>query len=258
MFSRERSAIRTKDLYHWCAISGVLLILQVIGEVWHRKFQAVPHLSVFCGLALLLYSVASAAMIYFVSLARPCALYLLAIGSALMTGQMAWHCDSFVAHFKSETLLGLPALQNMMHLDFAFGASPVDFLDTATLFVILFQNCVQSSCLIRLGVRVTAIVSVVQCVVIACWPLVSPNSYPAWFCRIAATGLWTAHLIRSSYVWESDLKRQSQLVDNLQQCVADISKDLQDRQDADSVLNHLLKNTMADAGGCINLFRQWR
>ena len=136
MFSRERSAIRTKDLYHWCAISGVLLILQVIGEVWHRKFQAVPHLSVFCGLALLLYSVASAAMIYFVSLARPCAVYLLAIGSALMTGQMAWHCDSFVAHFKSETLLGLPALQNMMHLDFAFGASPVDFLDTATLFVI--------------------------------------------------------------------------------------------------------------------------
>ena len=92
--------------------------------------------------------------------------------------------------------------------------------------------------------------------VIACWPLVSPNSFPAWLCRVGATGLWTAHLIWSSYVWESDLKRHSQLVDDLQQSVADISKDLQARQDADSVLNHLLKNTMADAGGCIDLFQQ--
>ena len=255
-FSRESCAIRTKDLYYWCAISGVLLILQVIGEVSHGKFQVVPHLSVFCGLVLLLYSVASAATIYFVNLARPYAAYLLAIGSVLMTGQTAWHFDSFVAHFKSEILLELPSLQNTVLPNFAFGASPIDFLDTATLFVILFENCVQSSCLIRLGVQVTAIVSVVQWVVIACWPLVSPNSYPAWFCRIAATGLWTAHLIWSSYVWESDLKRQWQLVDDLRQSVADISKDLQDRQDADSVLNHLLKNTMADAGGCIDMFQQ--
>ena len=254
-YQRERRAISTKDLYHWCAISGVLLVLQVIVEVWHHKFQVVPHLSAFCSVVLLLYSVASAATIYFVNSARPYAVYLLAIGSVWMTGQMAWHWDSFVAHVKSEVLLEMPFLQNTTLPNVPFGASPVDFLDTAALFIILFQNCVQSSCLIRQGVRVTAIVSVVQLVVIACWPLVSPNS-PGWWPRIVATGLWTAHLVRSSSVWESDLKRQVQLVDDLQQSVTDISKDLQDRQDADSVLNHLLKNTMADAGGCIDLVRQ--
>ena len=57
-------------------------------------------------------------------------------------------------------------------------------------------------------------------------------------------------------VRESDFNRQLQLVDDLQQSVADISKDLQGRQDADSALHHLLKNRMADAGGCIDLFRQ--
>ena len=252
---RERRAISAKDLYHWCAISGILLVLQVIIEVWHCKFQVVPHLSAFCSLVLLSYSVGSAATIYFVNSARPYAVYLLAIGSVWMTGQTAWHCDSFVTHFKSEVLLEMPSLQNTVLHSFAFGAPPVDFLDTAALFVILFQNCVQSSCLIRQGVRVTAIVSVAQWVVIACWPLVSPNS-PGWWPRIAATGLWTAHLVRSSHVWESDLERRVQLVDDLQRSVADSSKDLQDRQEADSVLNHLLKNTMADAGGCIDLVRQ--
>ena len=159
-FSRLRCAIRTKDLYHWCATSGFLLSLQVIAAVVHSKFQVVPHLSVFCGLVLLLYSVASAATIYFLDLARPA--YLLAIGSVLMTGQTAWCCDSFVALVKSEILLELPSLQNTALPKFFLGASPIDFLDTAMLFVILFQNCLQSSCLTRLGVRVTAIASVVQ------------------------------------------------------------------------------------------------
>ena len=178
-FSRLRCAIRSKDLYRWCATSGVLLSLQVIAAVAHSQFQVVPHLSVFCGLVLLLYSVALAATIYFLDLARPYAAYLLAIGSVLMTGQTAWYCDSFVALVKSEILLELPSLQNTALPKFFLGASPIDFLDTAMLFVILFQNCLQSSCLTRLGVRVTAIASVVQWVVIACWPLVSPNSFPA-------------------------------------------------------------------------------
>ena len=59
-----------------------------------------------------------------------------------------------------------------------------------------------------------------------------------------------------SHIWESDLKQQVQLVDDLQRSVADISKDHRDRPKAASILNHLLKKTMADAGGCINLVQQ--
>ena len=36
-------------------------------------------------------------------------------------------------------------------------------------------------------------------------------------------------MFSTSHIWESDLKQQVQLVDDLQRCVADISKDHQDR-----------------------------
>ena len=269
-FPATTRAIRVKDLYHWCATIWVLLILQFSCDFGDQGFQ-VSRPSTWCGLALLIYSVVSAFTIYYVPSARPYAGYLLAIGSVLMTCQMALHWDSHMGQFK-DTIAGesawaqadtfhnstVPGLKTPSPSSpissSAFGSSPIEIMDTAMLFVLLFQNCVQSSFLTRLGLRMTAVVSVVQWSVIVCWPLVYPSIYPAWVCRIVAAGLWTVHVIRSSYVWESDLKQQARIIDELQENVAEISKNLRDRQNTDSVLNHILKNTMADAGGCIELF----
>ena len=269
-FPTTTRAICVKDLHHWCATIWVLLILQFSCDFGHQGFQ-VSRPSTWCGLALLIYSVVSALAIYYGPSASPYAGYLLAIGSVLMTCQMALHWDSHMGQFKDT--IGVESvwpradmLQNSTApgskiaslsspiSSSAFGSSPVEIMDTAMLFVILFENCMQSSFLTRLGVRLTAVVSVVQWLVIVCWPFGNPSTHPAWLCRIVAAGLWTAHLIRSSYVWESDLKQQAQVIDNLQETLAEVSKNLEDRQTADSVLNHILKNTMADAGGCIELF----
>ena len=269
-FPTTTRAICVKDLYHWCATIWVLLILQFSCDFGHQGFQ-VSRPSTWCGLALLIYSVVSALAIYYVPSASPYAGYLLAIGSVLMTCQMALHWDSHMGQFKdtigvesvwpradmlqNSTAPGskIASLSSPIRSS-AFGPSPVEIMDTAILFVILFENCMQSSFLTRLGVRLTAVVSVVQWLVIVCWPFGNPSIHPAWLCRIVAAGLWTAHLIRSSYLWESDLKLQAQVIDNLQETLAEVSKNLEDRQTADSVLNHILKNTMADAGGCIELF----
>ena len=266
-----------KDLYHWCATIWVLLVLQFSCDFGYQGFQ-VSRPSTWCGLALLVYSVVSAFTIYHVPSASPYAGYLLAIGSVLMTCQMALHWDSHMGQFKDTIAVeSVWARADTFHnstapgseiaspssaiSSSAFGSSPIEIMDTAMLFVILFENCMQSSFLKRLGVQLTAVVSVVQWFVIVCWPLGNPSIYPAWLCRIVAAGLWTAHLIRSSYVWESDLKQQAQLIDEqaqlideLQDTVAEVSKNLQDSQTADSVLNHILKNTMADSSGCIELF----
>ena len=84
---------------------------------------------------------------------------------------------------------------------------------------------------------------------------------PHGFCRIGATRIWTVHLIRSAYVWELEAKDQAAYIDNLlhslaegRKTIAVVRKALKDGQTADSVLNHMLKNTMADASGCIDLY----
>ena len=116
-----------------------------------------------------------------------------------------------------------------------------DLLDAATLLVTAFHNCLQSWFLSRLGVRAAAVTSVIQWAILACWPLVSPGLYPAWVLRIVVPGVWTAHLIHCSRLFDSVLK--------LQQATA---RELEDRDHADGMLTHMLKNTMADALGCID------
>ena len=100
-----------------------------------------------------------------------------------------------------------------------------------------------------------------QCTVLVCWPLTSPHLHASWVCRTGATGIWTVHLIRSAYVWESEAKDQAAYIDDLlhslaegRKTIPEVRKALKDGQTADSVLNHMLKNTMADAPGCIDLY----
>ena len=256
------NAICIRELYHWCATVSVLLMLQFVSDSLQHRFRRVPQPSEWSVVLLLLYAVASALILRYKTKSRPYAAYILAFGSFLMTCQLTWHWDSHVAQFKSSILGGRPLQDN--HGDASalgyplygviFGSSVADFLDAAACLFVLFQNCVQSTFLCRVGTWSTAIVSVLQWIVIVCWPFLSSHSHSAWFCRIAAMGLWTAHLIRSSYVWESEIQQQSKYIDTLRQAAAQSQQDLNDGQDADSVLNHVLKNIMADAMGCIELF----
>ena len=124
-----------------------------------------------------------------------------------------------------------------------FVASPLDSPVTATILVVLFLHCVQSSLPCRIGSRIAATVRVLQCTVLVRWPPLSPHLHASWVCRTGATGIRTVHLIHSVYVWESEAKDQAPYIDNLK-----------NRKTADSVLNRMLKNTMADAFGCIDLY----
>uniref|UniRef100_A0A6T2J226 Response regulatory domain-containing protein n=1 Tax=Eutreptiella gymnastica TaxID=73025 RepID=A0A6T2J226_9EUGL len=284
-FQTGTMAIRIKESYHWCATVGVLLILQLIFDSIGHQFQYVPQASDWCCGLLLLYCMASVFALRFASSVRPYAPYLLAFGSLCMTCQVSWHWHSQVAQVK-DSLLQQPVLLNVSSIrsinnstaasfqsdaipsslyaslyESIFGASALDFLDTATFLVVLFLHCVQSSFLCRLGSRIAATVSVLQWTVLVCWPLTSPHLHASWVCRIGATGIWTVHLIRSAYVWESEAKHQAAYIDNLlhslaegRKTITEVRKALKDGQTADSVLNHMLKNTMADASGCIDLY----
>ena len=295
-FQTGTMAIRIKESYLWCATVGVLLILQLIFDSIGHQFQYVPHASDWCCGLLLLYCMASVFALRFASSVRPYAPYLLAFGSLCMTCQVSWHWHSHVAQVK-DSLLQQPVLLNVSSIrsinnstaasfqsnaipsslyvslyESIFGASALDFLDTATFLVVLFLHCVQSSFLCRLGSRIAATVSVLQYTVLVCWPLTSPHLHASCVCRIVATGIWTVHLIRSAYVWESEAKHQAAYIDNLlhslaegrktlaevRKTLAEVCKALKDGQTADSVLNHMLKNTMADASGCIDLYCQER
>ena len=276
-FEKENKAIQVKVLYHWCVTAGVLLVMQIIADALLSKYQHVPTPAQLCAILLLLYALASGVTVHFVSRARPYAVYLLGFGSVLMTGQVAWHWESHVARFKATHGIfpGQPSFWNMNICNatasgqgsadllprtspygLAFGCSGAELLETATFFIVLFQHCVQSSFLSRLGVRFTAIVSLTQWLLLACWPLMFPDLHGTWICRIMATGLWTAHLLQSSWFSQSVLKQHTQAMDDMQKTAAQSLKDQKDAQHADSVLNHILKNTMADALGCIERFCQ--
>jgi hypothetical protein len=100
------------------------------------------------------------------------------------------------------------------------GASGLDFLDSGVFFIVLFQNCLQSSFLCRLGLRITAAVSLLQWAFFMVWPFIFVDLNPVWMCRIIGPGLWAAQQIRASYVWECELKQQAQRIDDLQWTLA--------------------------------------
>ena len=68
------------------------------------------------------------------------------------------------------------------------------------------------------------------------------------------TVVWTAHLIFSSYESDAALMQQQQchLLDDLQVAVHQSALESQ----ADRMLNHILKNNMADAMGCLEMHCQ--
>ena len=276
-FEKEKKAMQIKVLYHWCVTAGVLLVMQIIADALLSEYRHVPNPAQWCAILLLLYALALVVTVHFVSRVRPYAVYLLGFGSVLMTGQVAWHWESHAAAFKasSGSFPGQPSFWDMNIFDtmtsgqgsadllprtspygLAFGRSGAELLETTTFFIILFQHCVQSSFLSRLGIRFTAIVSLTQWLLLACWPLMFPDVHGTWLCRITATGVWTAHLLQSSWFSQSTLQQHTQAMDDLQKAAAQSLKNQKDAQHADSVLNHILKNTMADALGCIELFCQ--
>ena len=266
---RASEAIHVRELHHWCATVAVLLLLHGVSDCINHRFRYLPSPSEWCVLLLLLSALGCSAGLACAPRMRPYAGHLLAVGSLLMTCLLTWYWHGHVAQIKDSIHLG-PSLNGTAAAHgsssvsppyaspcrFVFGSSGLDLLEAATAFVVLFENCVQASFLCRLGVRMAATVGVLQWIIFACWPFMAADTQSTWACRIVAAGIWTAHLTRSSYVWESELRQQSQRIDDLRQAVAESRRDLQDRQDADSVLNHILKNTMADACGCIDLFHQ--
>ena len=276
--SREeeaRIASCIKQLNHWSATVVLLIIVQVISDYLHHKFQRVPTASELCAILLLLYPLASVTAVCFFARVRPYAAYLMGFGSLLMTCHVTWHWDRHLAEFKESILVDQPFLRDMSACSstaaasgladpsiyrslygLAFGSSGLAFLDTAMLFVVMFQNCVQSSFLPRTGITVTAVVSVGQGLVFIFWPFLSQDMYPSWLCRLLATSVWTAHLIHSSYVFWSTVKQGIRLSEELHQALELDLKNQTDGQQADTVLNHILKNSMADAIGCIEMFCQ--
>ena len=262
---KAREAMGVKELHHWCAAVSVLMALLFISDFSSHQFRSVPRPSEWGVPLLLLLAWAGAAVVSMFAWLRPYAAYGLAVGSLLATCQLAWHWDSHVAHIKDTLRVDSPAGRGLCDATasgdrsalcgsfygLSFGASGLDFLDSAAFFIVMFQNCLQSSFLCRLGLRMTAAVSTLQWAVFVAWPFVSPDLNPAWLCRILAPGLWTALQIRASYMWESELKQQAQLIDDLQHAVARSRRAHREAQTADGALSCLLKDTMEEAAACI-------
>ena len=245
-----------RPLYYWSATAGVLLLVQTVLDCLSHQFKYVPPWSELCGSLLLLYPLAAVAAVRFIPSARPCAPYLMALGSILLTCHLAWYWDHHMSEFKRDVVspqhgaravlcdAGSHPTRRPLYYSWygaVFGCTPLDLLDAATLLVTALHNCLQSWPLSRLGVRAAAVASAIQWAILACWPLVSPGLYPAWALRIVVPGVWTAHLIYCSRLFDSVLKRQQAT-----------ARELENRDQADGMLIHMLKNTMADALGCID------
>ena len=251
----QRDVIGVKQLYLWSATVSMLLLLQLAFGFAQHGFRSLPPACDVCAGILLLYPLASVLAMYRVARARPFAAWVLATGSVLMTCQTAWHWQTSAAPFRIEVITTHgstqlpPSARAWQHV---YGSSAVQFLDTAMFLIAMFQSCLQSSFLSRVGIKTAATASAVQLLLLILWPLVFPNVYPAWPCRVAVPVVWAAYLIYSSYEFEAMLKRESRLMEDLEGAV----RALKEGQRADSILIHILKNNMADATGCIELFCQ--
>ena len=277
IFEEETAAICVTELYEWCMAVTVLMVLHGIADISTHQFRSVPGLSHWGVGLLLLYSWAAAATVRLCSRARLYAAYLLAVGSLLTTCQLTWHWHSHAAGFQDCILVQRPfragpgpcnataagpgpadpaACASLYGL--AFGETGFESLQCAVLFIVLFQNALQSSFLCRLGPWVTGITGVLQWAVLACWPLVAPHSHThaMWLCRLLAPGLWTAHQLRASHVREVERRRRAVIIDDLQRAVADGRTRNSDGPEADGPPTRSLKDTMTDTFDCINTFRQ--
>ena len=241
-FQTEIAAIRVKELCHWGAMVSALMILHFSSDVSQHQFRSVPHLSEWSVVVLLLSAWVAVATTCLFPRMRQYAAYILAVGSLLTTCQLAWHWDSHVAHIKDAIRVDSPlahaaslcnataATATARHpttrslctsiYGLILGASGLDFLDSGVFFIVLFQNCLQSSFLCRLGLRITAAVSLLQWAFFMVWPFIFVDLNPVWMCRIIGPGLWAAQQIRASYVWECELKQQAQRIDDLQWTLA--------------------------------------
>ena len=155
---RATNPIGSTELYHWLTTVGVLLILQFISGSFFQQSQCTPGPFEWSALLLLLFFVTSVFAMHFAPSTRHYAPCVLAFGSLLMTCQSSWHLSSHAAQFKDSLLEQRLWQDKGIHnstssanpqpstslYGVAFGSSGLEFLDTATLFAILFQNALQS------------------------------------------------------------------------------------------------------------------
>ena len=256
---KDSTTDHTQHMYHWSVMAGALLIGQTGLDCLSHQFEYIPDLSELCGTLLLLYPLALVLAAHCLPRARLCTPYLVALGSVLLTCQIMWYWDRHASRFKHDILARheatLPVLCDMPShpsrqpfyyslYGMAVGCSTLSLLDAAVFLLAVLHNCAQSWFLSYLGVQVTAVASVIQWVIIAGWPLVSPGLHPSWVLRIVVPGVWTALLIHCSWAFGSVLKRQQAA-----------AQELESREHADGILTHMLKNTMADAMGCVDTAR---
>ena len=98
-FDEQRAAIHVMQLYRWCAVVTLILLVQVVIDASRHQFRHLPAPSELCAVFSFLYPLLSVLTMYFVPGARLYASCLLGIGTLLSTCQLAWHwvCTSVLA-----------------------------------------------------------------------------------------------------------------------------------------------------------------
>ena len=270
----ERQRICVRQLYAWCAFLSGCMALVIAFDSAGRRLQQGPYAEHYVACASIPVLLAVPLLVRCSAAVRPYAECVLGLGTVLATVYFAWVWERALTAFTDEINRRHPYLDApLQHLCaspapmppgpaggffyFVFGLSPADFLAAGALFSVVLGNTMQMLCVVRMPFATTAATTGVSSAAFVLWPLLCGSPHPPfWFFRIYTTAAATASVWYLSYTLDVALRQQVDLLHRVQRAAeAEVEAKYREAgQKADSILNHILKNTMADAMGCIDLY----
>ena len=264
---QERQKISVRSLYALCAVGVLLLVFYNLWDyVTHHTMRVPPRLGLHHVLSWALVAMCFVAVLVVrcSRTVRPFAEVILGIIYTLLVFTTALCFDMARAHFKEHLLMQFPYLNGSMpvshvgsppppvpgsaYLTTVVGMAPADYVDGMVMFIAMLGISLSSLFVVHVRFLTTALCSAFVWVMFVLWPLVFQQS-PFWFSRIFTSTAWLFIVWFSSYTSDKHLMEQVDLMHRTQAMERQKAE-----QRAYSVLNHILKNIMADAMGCIEMF----
>ena len=264
IWKRGTQASAVQNAMYWCLSALVIICCFSIADFakWEYAFAFQT-----AGLLLLLYPVAVLIILKFVLRSRPYACFLVSGGSILMTSYMAWRMNALVVAEQLELNQGMlqilmqacqagrPASTSLCmpsHLVSQLMNFQSDRIISIPFFVFVIVNCIQSTFVVRTGTWCTIVVAIIQCVVGGLF--IMDNRHGPLSVVVGVLVGWSLHLLLLHSLSRSCNCSDKQMLYRMQQAALREQKARRASEKADSMLNHILKNIMAEAAGCIDLY----
>ena len=241
----------------WCILATCMLAVHFILDLrCAGGVETIHPAFLWPTLGMAVVAITMLCILMFVKQARAYSASLLTFGTCLLTCQIAYRLDHVTtiatAFVTTSWPTALPPIESLTAMD-AFLQTPQELIGAIMFAVALLYNTLQCSIACRIGIIPSTICTVVHMLVFTVGPALSANTYRSGIVIMGTPLLAFAFLPTSVILtlMSNKIEHQRQVLQETQQRALAYQRAA---QNADGVLNHILKNNVVDAQTCIELF----